>query len=392
MANIIFGAEAHTERLDSLASEATGMPAARAAIHAIAAAYAHIDEFKPRHGEKQVDRYLGNQGIDVEALTPAWIGFVLGSRRDALIALDWTECDAYDHASLCAYLLPTQGHGRATPLCWQTVQRSTLDNRLRGDTEVALIERLARAIPPESAITLLADRGLGHQPLHRMLVLLGWHHVIRFRSNIAVTHAGESRPAHAWLPASGHATKLVDVEVTSARTPVGAVVLARAKRMKEPWCLATSLMDERAAAIVELHARRFKIEESPRTPEALPFDMGLREIVLRKEARRDRLLMLLALGQALLTLLGAASERSGLDRYLKANTAKHRTQSLLTQGTTWFEALPEMRDDWLERLMSAFAEVLAEQTQLRGILDALEKIHRGGRSAMNTPASEASIQ
>lgn len=27
-------------------------------------------------------------------LTPAWVAFVLGSRREVLIALDWTEFDA----------------------------------------------------------------------------------------------------------------------------------------------------------------------------------------------------------------------------------------------------------------------------------------------------------
>jgi hypothetical protein len=32
------------------------------------------------------------------------------------------------------------------------------------------------------------------QRLYQMLDLLGWHYVIRFRSNITVTHAGESRP------------------------------------------------------------------------------------------------------------------------------------------------------------------------------------------------------
>ena len=38
--------------------------------------------------------------------------------------------------------------------------------------------------------------------------------------------------------------------------------------------------------------------------------------------RRDRVLLLSAVAQALLTLLGAASEACGLDRTLKANTAR----------------------------------------------------------------------
>jgi hypothetical protein len=99
--------------------------------------------------------------------------------------------------------------------------------------------------------------------------------------------------------------------------------------------------------------RRFEIRQD------LHFGMGLSATHIGSEARRDRLLMLLAIAHALLTLLGAASERSGLDAYLKVNTVKRRTHSLFRQGSYWYQCLPTMRRDWLERLMSAFVEVLA---------------------------------
>lgn len=70
----------------------------------------------------------------------------------------------------------------------------------------------------------------------------------------------------------------------------------------------------------------------PRFTPSARFGIGLRETRVRREARRDRLLMLLAVSRALLTLLGADSERSGLDAYLKVNTVKHRTHSLFRQG------------------------------------------------------------
>jgi hypothetical protein len=46
----------------------------------------------------------------------------------------------------------------------------------------------------------------------------------------------------------------------------------------------------------------------------------------------DRLLLIAALAQVLLTLVGAASEETGLDLSVKANTVKHRTVSILSQG------------------------------------------------------------
>ncbi|MBK8238864.1 MAG: hypothetical protein IPK74_25350 [Deltaproteobacteria bacterium] len=38
----------------------------------------------------------------------------------------------------------------------------------------------------------------------------------------------------------------------------------------------------------------------------------------------------------LLTLLGAAGEEIGIDRYLKVNTSKRRQLSLLRQGSEWY--------------------------------------------------------
>jgi hypothetical protein len=231
-----------------------------------------------------------------------------------------------------------------------------------------MIDRLARAIPPDVAITLLADRGFADQVLYETLELLGWNYVIRFRGNILVEHNGKTKPAAKWLPASGRATKLAGARVTGERTQVGAVVVVHQTRMKEPWCLATNLDTRTAAAIVKLYGRRFTIEETFRDQKDLRFGMGLRATHIRSAARRDRLLLLLALAQALLTLLGAASERAGLDAYLKANTVKRRTHSLFRQGAHWYRSMPRMRDDWFESLMKCFAEVLDEHSEMTRIL------------------------
>lgn len=366
MLGSIFGNDLHAKRLDSLANYTVGaMQASRAAIHAIGAAYAEVAAIQPKHGVKQVDRYLSNKGIDVEALTPAWAAFVIGSRTEVLIALDWTEFDDDDHATLAAYLVTS--HGRATPLAWKTVRKSTLRGK-RTRYEHEMVERLARAIDPRVAVELLADRGFGDQKLYNLLQTLHWDYTIRFRGVILVEHNGEAKPAKEWLPSTGRATRIVDVRVTQDRMPVGAVVVAHDKRMAEPWFLVTSCGRRSASATVERYGRRFTIEETFRDQKDLRFGMGLYATHIKTEARRDRLLMLLAIAQALLTLLGAASERSGMDAYLKVNTVKRRTHSLFRQGAYWYGCLATMRDDWFRRLMTAFEEVLAEQPKLVQIL------------------------
>ncbi len=55
--------------------------------------------------------------------------------------------------------------------------------------------------------------------------------------------------------------------------------------------------------------------------------------------KRDRLLLLLAVAHTLLTLLGATSEESGLDRALKTNTSKRQPLSLFNQGLLWYCAM-----------------------------------------------------
>lgn len=359
--------DVHAKRVQSLANYAAGaMQATSTAIHAIGTAYAELADIKPKHGIKQADRYLSNTGIDIVALTPAWAKFVIGARTEILLAMDWTEFEPDDHTTLCVYLVTI--HGRATPLAWQTYKKSTLNKGARTEAEHAMVERLARAIPPDISITLLADRGFGARQFYETLELLGWNFVIRFRASIVVEHGGEAKPASQWLPPSGRAKKLTNAKVTLHKYEVGAVIAVKRKGMKDAWYLATNLKAKAASVIIQLYGRRFTIEETFRDQKDLRFGMGLSATHIRKPERRDRLLMLLAIAQALLTLLGAASERSGLDAYLKANTVKRRTHSLFRQGSHWYRCLLTMRDDWFERLMTSFDEILAEHSHMSQIL------------------------
>jgi hypothetical protein len=82
--------------------------------------------------------------------------------------------------------------------------------------------------------------------------------------------------------------------------------------------------------------------------------------VARRAERRDKLLLISALAQALLMLLGAAGESLGYDKQLKVNTAKKRTHSLFTQGPYYFMAMPRMSDGRLQPLVKRFNQLLRE--------------------------------
>jgi hypothetical protein len=362
----VFREDMHAARVLSLANGVIGvLHAAVLAVHAIGQAYAKVANIQPKSGVKQIDRLLSNGGLVMAQILKSWVAFVVGVRKEIVVVLDWTDFDKDDHATLAAYLVTR--HGRATPLLWQTVKKSTLEG-MRNAHEYALVERLHSYLDKDIAITLLADRGFGDQKLYDYLCFLGWDFVIRFRGCIVVESAsGEAKPAKEWVAANGRATMLRDVRVTKARARVPAVVVVHAPKMKEAWCLATTLVDKKASEIVKLYGKRFTIEETFRDEKNLHFGMGLSATHIRDAQRRDRLLLLAAVAHALLTLLGAASEEAGLDRYLKANTVKRRTHSLYRQGLYWYDCIPTMREDWLVPLMTAFDRIVREHAVFRDI-------------------------
>lgn len=356
----LFAEDLHAKRVLSLSQCTLGViHAASLAIHAIGIGMAEARGVQPKHAIKQVDRMLSNKGIDVWALFRLWVPFVLGDRCDIVVTLDWTEHDPDDQSTIAINLVTS--HGRATPLIWQTVVKSALKDR-RNEYEDQVIRRLHQVLPPAVRVTILADRGFGDQKLYGMLAELGFHYVIRFREIITVTDSkGESRPASQWVPTNGRSRMLRDAFVTQDRCPVPAVVCVKEAGMKENWCLATSRTDLGGKNIVELYGKRFTTEENFRDTKDQKYGLGLSATHIGTPARRDRLLLIAAVAQALLTLLGAAGEALGMDRLLKANTAKKRTHSLYRQGLHYYNAIPKMRQEKLVPLVEKFAELVRAQ-------------------------------
>ena len=366
----LFEDDLHSRRVLSLANSVVGvLDAAALSIHAIGRGYAHATGMNAKHGVKQTDRLLSNPGIDVWALFQPWANFVIGPRKEIVIALDWTDFDADDHTTLAGYLITS--HGRATPLIWMTVTKSDLEGKRNGH-EYRLLERLHACVAPDVQITVLADRGFGDQKLYRLLETLGWDYVIRFRGLIQVEAAdGTRKPASEWVPATGRATMIRDARVTRTRAEVPAVVVVRAAKMKEAWCLATTMRDAKAADVVKLYGRRFTIEETFRDQKDQRFGLGLSATHIGNADRRDRLLLLAAMAQALLTLLGAAGEACGLDRLMKTNTSKKRTMSLFNQGLNLYAAIPMMKEEKLKLLMPAFDAEVRRHEVFRQVFGAI---------------------
>lgn len=362
--------DVHAKRVLSIAGAVTGvLHAASLAIHAIGLGLAVAEGKNSKHCIKQVDRLLSNPKFKVDPMFASWLAFVLSEREEVVVALDWTDFDDDDHTTLALHLVTS--HGRSTPLIWKTHQKSLLrDHRTQWEEE--LVYSFIEKVPTSLKVTLLADRGFGSQDFYQFLRLHCIHFVIRFRGNVRVTDAhGVQHAANDLVMSGGRSHMIRDAYVTEDLTPVAAVVVVKAEKMKAPWCLATSRADYAAADVIKLYAKRFTIEETFRDQKDARFGFGLSQTSIGDCARRDRLLFIATLAQALLTLLGAAAEHAKLDRLMKANTSKKRTHSLLRQGLMWYASIPNMPEERLRLLMQSFAEILAQHAVMREIFGAI---------------------
>ena len=340
----LYEGDLHAKRVLSLANATQGvLTSASLAIHAVGRGLAQAMGTLTKHGVKQVDRLLSNRGVDVWAFFAYWTPFIVAARTEVVVALDWTSFAADGQDTIV--LAMVTGHGRSTPLLWKTVASSTLKGNQRR-YEYELLCRLREVLPAGVKVTVVADRGFGDCKLFYALTTeLAFEYVIRLRGDIYVTSAaGERRTAAAWVGAGGRARRLVGARVTDTyELPVGAVVCVQDPKMDEPWCLVASEAKVPTRVLIRYYGKRWGIEAGFRDIKNMRFGMGLSSMHVSRPDRRDRLLLISALAIAVLSLLGAAGERIGYDRWLKANTVKRRTHSLFRQGLMLYHHLPNWR-------------------------------------------------
>jgi hypothetical protein len=140
----VYGGDLHAKRIDSLAGATLGvMQSASLAVAMIGQALAQAKGLITKHAIKQVDRMLSNNGIEVWDSFARWVPYQIGEHQDILVAMDWTDFDHDDQATLALHLVT--GHGRALPLIWITVWKDELKDQ-RNDFEDACSPIAASAI------------------------------------------------------------------------------------------------------------------------------------------------------------------------------------------------------------------------------------------------------
>ena len=361
----VFGGEIHAQRLASLTDGVDGVVHAASLGVELGAGVGGGSEGWCRATPSSNSTGCCQSKLSMEQVFGCWVPFVVGERREIFINFDWTE---FEDADQCTVVLGMQTeHGRSTPLVWKTVTRSALKEQ-RNDHEDDLLVGFASVVPKNVRVTVVADRGFSDSKLYSFLTeVLGFDYIIRFRGNVYVEDAaGEQRKAKEWLGTAGRMRVFRHARITAQRHLVPVVVCVQDKAMKEPWCLVSSRQDLKGVAIKGAYGRRFTVEETFRDVKNPRFGLGLKQVIIERNDRRDALFLLAVLAHTLLTLLGKAGQELGMDRMLGAT--RPRQLSFFRQGLMLFELIPKMREDRLRALAKKFGELLQDHVLFPGIL------------------------
>jgi len=364
----IFGNLLHHKQVLSIGLVTLGViHTTRMTIHAIGAAIAKSRGHGcSKHGIKQVDRFMSNSKIKQVELRQGLVTAVVGKRTRIDVSMDWTDFDKDDQTTLALSLI--MHHGRAIPFVWLTVKKSELKDR-QTLYERTAVQMLKEALPPDVRVTLLADRGFGNTIFFdHLLDIPGFDFIIRFRQGFHLSGDGFSGKAAEAVYKNGRVRVFRKALLTAEKKGPYTVVLYKAAKMKDSWCLATNLEALNGMEIVRKYGRRFECEESFRDLKDWRFGLGLKHTNIKRAERRERLLFAFALAAFLLTLVGIVSERQSCDRLLRANTSKQRTHSLFRQGR---EIVSGALPDGLERRCLKAARLLIALTLKQGFCHAM---------------------
>jgi hypothetical protein len=311
----------------------------------------------PKHRIKAVDRLLGNKLLHRELVHVYAVvtSLLVGRAKQVVVIVDWTQVNPHLWALRAAVPIG----GRALPIYSEVHPAKRLGNRA---VQRRFLERLKINFPDDCRVIVLSDAAFSGS-WFAVVRKMGWDFVGRVRGLRRVKQIGASSwQASATLRNSATTTPTsLGTFHVSRSNPYEARLVSIRKKLKgrkslgrrgsprtngldrknarsarEPWLLATSLMNLDAIQIVRLYESRMQIEELFRDEKNSRFgwSFGTISVGTSDPHRVAVLLLLVALGVVAMTLLGLSLENRNLHRRFQANTIKtRRILSLFVLGT-----------------------------------------------------------
>lgn len=219
---------------------------------------------------------------------------------------------------------------RALPLVWVCYRRGEMP-----DSQPALMQRLlgevARCLPPNVQVTLMADRGLAWPVVIDICRALQWHFLLRVQGQTKVllaNHRQRCRIDQLVAVPKGQFTGS-GLVFQQAGWRQANIVAVHDDDQRQPWLLITSLQPTRRRCTE--YRRRMWQEQSFRDEKSHGFQWQQSQV--RHPEHAERLLLAVALSMWLAIALGTLTIKRGLRRELEP--PRRRTLSVFQLGLRW---------------------------------------------------------
>ena len=311
-----------------------------------------------KHTIKRMDRLLSNRPLQHERamIHAALSRWILGTQVQPILLVDWSDLTADRRWQLLRAALPVGG--RALTVYEEVHPLGRLTNP---QVHRAFLRTLHRLVPSGITPIVVTDAGF-RAPWFREVERIGWTFVgrVRNRNHVRFPEAtGWVRSQSLYDHATATPTRLGCCELVESRPLRCQLVLVREPRKhrthrsrlghkvrssssrkqaachREPWLLAVSegLAGYRADQLVACYRKRMQIEEAFRDLKDARFGVGLCLSQTTQANRFTILLLIAALAQLAVWLVGHATVNAGYHGRYQANTTRRRlTVSVIALG------------------------------------------------------------
>lgn len=302
---------------------------------------------KEKHRIKRVDRLCNNANLhsEIPNIYHRMANIFITSTNQPIILVDWSDLDPRKQNFLIRASLATQG--RSLTLFEEVYP---LNQKEKPQIHSKFMHKLKAMLPEGCKPIIVTDAGF-RVPWFQLIESLGWDFIGRVRNR---THC-KRKTSDTWFPVKNLYLKATrkskdlgvyqqvrqqefearfiilkrkpkgrkDKTATSEKARQSKSSRASAERESEPWLLATSLNKKKdlSKVVVRIYATRMQIEESFRD---LKTGLKMNEGDTRKIDRIMVLLIIAAIAQYLLYLLGLTVKEAGKHWQYQANSIKNR--------------------------------------------------------------------
>lgn len=263
-----------------------------------------------KHQIKRCWRFMANDRVETaDAMAGIIHKLVKKRKKMLLVALDWVDIKGFQTLVASAVL-----KGRSVPICWaSTTDHVYQGHKSRNAFEESLLLVLRSTIPERVKVILLADRGFGRCMLAAFCRRHHFSYLIRIQPNVTVKLKGFAGKLLDYPVYKGMAKVLKDVAYRSDGAVSQNIVVSWKKNLPEErdecWFLMTDLSGT-ACELCRLYGRRMTIEQFFRDIKSKRNGWSLRDTLITRPERLDRLLLVLAIAYLCLCGIGLIAQNT----------------------------------------------------------------------------------